>query len=142
MPASQPDASLEDSSWALLAKLCVRHQGPQMSGTPGCSLEPEMLPLICGHSSRSWGTGISTLLNHPFHHASSLSRGLPRWCSGKESACQCRRHKRLGFDPWIGKIPWGRKWQPTLVFLPGKFHEQRSLVDYSPWCCKESDMTE
>ena len=68
--------------------------------------------------------------------------GLPRWCSGKESACQCRRHKRLRFDPWIGKIPWGRKWQPTLVFLPGKFHEQRSLVDYSPWGCKESDMTE
>ena len=37
-----------------------------------------------------------------------------------------------GFDPWIGKIPWGRKWQPTPVFLPGKSHGQRSLPGYSP----------
>ena len=35
-------------------------------------------------------------------------------------ACQCRRHKRCGFDPWIGKIPWRRAWQPTPVFLPGE----------------------
>ena len=38
----------------------------------------------------------------------------------------------LGFDPWVGKIPWSRKWKPTPVFLPGKFHGQRSLVGYSP----------
>ena len=38
--------------------------------------------------------------------------------------------------------PWRRKWQPTPVFLPGKFHGQRSLVGYSPWGCKELDMTE
>ena len=42
--------------------------------------------------------------------------GLPRWLSGKESACQCRRR---GFDPWVGKIPWRRKWQPTPVYLLG-----------------------
>ena len=47
-----------------------------------------------------------------------------------------------GFNPWVGKIPWRRKWQPTPVFLPGDSHGQRSLVDYSPWGCKESDMTE
>ena len=35
-----------------------------------------------------------------------------------------------------------RNWQPTPVFLPGEFHGQRSLVGYSPWCCKESDTTE
>ena len=45
----------------------------------------------------------------------------------KESACQSRRCKRHGFSPWIGKIPWSRKWQPAPVFLPGKFHGQRSL---------------
>ena len=45
-------------------------------------------------------------------------------------------HRRLGFNPWIRKIPWRRKWQPTPVFLPGKPHEQRSLVGYSPWSCK------
>ena len=45
-------------------------------------------------------------------------------------------------DPWVGKIPWRRKWQPTLVFLPGEPHGQRSLVGYSPWGLKESDTTE
>ena len=52
--------------------------------------------------------------------------------SDKEHACQCRSHNRLGFDPWVGKIPWSRKWQPTPIFLPGRSHEQRSLVGYSP----------
>ena len=47
--------------------------------------------------------------------------------SGKESTSQCRRHKRFRFNPWVRKIPWSRKWQPTPVFLPGKFHGQRSL---------------
>ena len=54
---------------------------------------------------------------------------LPRWLSGKEPACQCRR---CGFNPWVGKIPWKRKWQPTPVFLPGEFHGQRNLMGYSP----------
>ena len=53
------------------------------------------------------------------------SRGLPRWLSGKEFTCQCRSCR---FDPWVGKIPWRRKGQPTAVFLPGEFREQRSLV--------------
>ena len=52
--------------------------------------------------------------------------------SGKEPACQCRRRKRHGFDPWVGKIPWRRAWQPTPLFLPGESHGQRSLVGYSP----------
>ena len=52
---------------------------------------------------------------------------LPRWLSGKESACQCRRSRRLGLHPWVGMIPWSRKCQPTLVFLPGKSHGLRSL---------------
>ena len=67
---------------------------------------------------------------------------LPRWHSGKESICQCRRHKRHRFDLWVGKIPRSRKWQPILVFLPGKSHGQRSLAAYSPQGCKESDTTE
>ena len=46
------------------------------------------------------------------------------------------------FDPWVGKIPWRREWQPTPVFLPGEFHGQKSLMGYSPWGCKESDTTE
>ena len=68
------------------------------------------------------------------------SLGLPTWLSGKELACQCRR---CGFSHWVGKTPsWIRKWQPTLVFLPGKFQGQRSLVGYSLRGCKELDMIE
>ena len=62
--------------------------------------------------------------------------GFLKWLSGKESACQCGRCRRHGFDPWVRKIPWRRKWQPTPVFLPRKFHGQRSLVGYSPWDCR------
>ena len=64
--------------------------------------------------------------------------GLPWWLRGKESTCQCRRH---GFDPWVGKIPWRRKWQLTPVFLPGKCHGQRSLAGCSPRGHEESDMS-
>ena len=55
----------------------------------------------------------------------------PRWHSGKQSSCQCRRHRRRGFNPRVRKIPWRRKWQPTPMFLPGKLHGQRSLAGYS-----------
>ena len=48
----------------------------------------------------------------------------------------------MGSDPWVGKIPRRRAWQSTSVFLPGETHGQRSLAGYSPWGCKESDMTE
>ena len=67
--------------------------------------------------------------------------GFPGGTSGKELICQCRRQKRHRFDPWVGKILWRRKWQPTPVFLPWEFHGQRSLAGYSPWGHKESDTT-
>ena len=54
----------------------------------------------------------------------------------KDFACQCWRCKRLGFDFWVGKIPWRRKWQPSPIFLPGKSHGQRSLVGYIPGVTK------
>ena len=50
--------------------------------------------------------------------------------------------ERPGFDPWVRKIPWRRKWLPTPVFLPGKSHGRRSLVGYLPQGGKESDTTE
>jgi len=58
---------------------------------------------------------------------------------GKECTYQWRR---LRFDPWVRKIPCSRKWQPTPVFFPGKFHGQRNLAGYRPWGHKELDMTE
>ena len=54
-----------------------------------------------------------------------FGKGLPRWLSDEESTC---RYRRLRFDPWVGKIPWRRKWQPAPVILPGKSHGQRSLA--------------
>ena len=50
----------------------------------------------------------------------------------KEPTCQCRRCKRCGFDPWVGMIPWKRRWQPTPVFSSGESHGQRSLAGYDP----------
>ena len=67
--------------------------------------------------------------------------GFTGSASGKESTCQCRRPRRCQLDPWVRKIPWRRKWQPTPVFLPGESHGQRSL-----WAAvhgvTESDKTE
>ena len=87
---------------------------------------------------KKWAEGVNKLF-------SKENIGFPRWCSGKESACQCRRHR---FYPWTGRCPgggngippWRRNSSP--VFLPGKFHGQRSLVGSRPWDFKESDMTE
>jgi len=61
------------------------------------------------------------------------TRGFPGGSEVKASASNAGDL----FDPWVRKIPWRRKWQPTPVFLPGESHEQRSLVGYSPQGCKE-----
>ena len=86
-------------------------------------------PAVC--KRQCWG-GLCPCLNipHPL-------RNFPSGSCGKV-CLQCRRPR---FDPWIGKSPWRRKWQPTPVSLPGKFHGQRSLAGYSPRCRKESDTT-
>ena len=66
----------------------------------------------------------SSLTHFRYHPASQSVKNLPTaW-------------KRHGFNPWIWKIPWEREWQAIPVFLPGESHEQRSLMDYSPWGCK------
>ena len=57
--------------------------------------------------------------------------GFPDGSVGKESACnaeECLWCRRREFDTWVRRISWRRKWQPTPVFLPGKFHGQRSLI--------------
>ena len=74
-----------------------------------------------------------------FYWTLDVMRGSPGRLSSKEPTCQCRRCR---FNPWVGKIPWRKKWQPTPVFLPGKSHGQRSLAGYSPRGRKESDTTE
>ena len=55
---------------------------------------------------------------------------------GSDGKSVCLQCGSLGFNLWVGKISWRRKWQPTPVFLPGKYHGWRSLVGYRPWGCK------
>ena len=117
-----------------------------MSGT---SLVGQMVK----HLPTMWETWVQSLgWEDPLEkematHSSTLAWKIP-WteerggASGKEPAYQCRRPKRRRFSPWVGKIPWRRKWQSIPVLLPGKSHGQRSVVGYSPWGRKESDMTE
>ena len=68
-----------------------------------------------------------------------IKAGFPGGASGKEPACQCRRHKRHELDPLVGKIPCRRAWQHTPVFLPGESHGQRNLAGYCPKGHKDSD---
>ena len=89
--------------------------------------------------------GVDDIIEHNYRPGLGFSGDA----SGKEPPCQCRRHKRCGFSPWVGKILWRRAWQPTVSrqflnnigFLPGESHGQRNLVSYCPWGHKESDMT-
>ena len=80
---------------------------------------------------------------HPGIHSTlgTVPTSISWRLGSKESACQCWRCKRYRFDPWVRKIPWRRKRQPTSVFLPGQSHGQRSLAGYSPCGGRESDMT-
>ena len=88
-----------------------------------------------GHSIAKSQTRLKQLSTH-------IKGGFPGGASGKESTCQCGRHKRHRFDSWAGKIPCSRQWQSTPVSLPGKFHRQRSLVGHSLWGHKESNTSE
>ena len=88
---------------------------------------PERLVWVKALAFLTW---IITLTSWFLCH--SLFWGFPGGASGKEPTCNNRRHKRLRFDPWVGKIPWRIKWQPTPVFLPGESQGQRRLACYSP----------
>ena len=92
-----------------------------------CSLSPQHKLWIQIHNMRA--------MSFSFIEGLTEDYGLPS--SSKESACQCRRLKRTGFNRWVRKIPWSRKWQYTPALLPGNFHGQRRLVGYSPWGHKE-----
>ena len=83
-------------------------------------------------------SGSSSQAGTPGYIVSKM-QSFPGGSNGKESACNAAD---LRFNPWVGKIPWRREWQPTPVFLPGEFCGQRSLGGHSPWGCKESDTNE
>ena len=109
---------------------------------PGIEPRPPTLQveaLLSELSGNVWGETRNNLTDmHPLRGAHcgvvDLSAEVtPGDVIGKESTCQCKRHKRHGFSPWIWKIAQRRKWQHTPIFLPGKFHGSRSLEGYSPW---------
>ena len=81
------------------------------------SLRSAVLPWLIGHVWEAVPSYISD----------------PQWLSGEEPACQYRRHKRRGFNPWVRKIPWRRAQPPTPVLLSGETYGQRILAGYSPW---------
>ena len=87
--------------------------------------------LRCQGPHDLWLSAVKPLIPH-------LHR-LPWWLRWQRIHLQCRRP---GFNFWVRKILWRRKWQPTPVFLPREFQGQRSLAGYSPWGHKELDTTE
>ena len=111
--------------------------------TSGFYPSPRLPPMLASldNTALCWTTGCWTVLSLPSSLPRlpdySVSHRLPRW----EPICQCRRHKRGEFDPWVRKIPWGRAWLPILVFLPSESHWQRSMERYSPWGGKELEMS-
>ena len=110
-----------------------------LSGYVVCSLLssqdvdfPSLSPSVClSWSALLYPVCLFYLQHEPYARASLVAQLV-------KNSLQCGG---LRFDPWVGKIPWRRRWQPTPVFLPGESHGQRNLVGYSPWGCQESDMT-
>ena len=99
---------------------------------PGESHGQSSLVGYCPHDWSDWS---------PKHAPYKRYQRFPGGTNDKQPASQCGRRRRHGFNPWVGEIPWRRKWQPTPVFLAGKFHGQRSPMGYSPLGHKESDPT-
>ena len=127
-PVTQLCPSLCDPVDCSTPGLPVHHQLPEVTQTMSIeSVMPSNQLILC-----------RPLLLPPsgsfpmsqFFTSDGQSTGVPGGTSGKELTCQCRRHKRHRFNPWVGKIPWRRAGQPTPEFLPGKSHGQRSLQSF------------
>ena len=104
--------------------------GSRLLALAGCLSRSEYFCIYCVRSCSQAGNqkkkgGAGGILQARHFEGEKVTQWPPRRPRGKESACQCRRHR---FGPWVGKIPWSGKWQPAPVFLPGQFHAQRSLV--------------
>ena len=118
-----------------------------ISGSSKC---PEIKWGTIGESTGGWGWKVAHCLSEsmkmspPRDHLSwgPNDTGLPQWLSGKEFTCSAGVAGDVGSIPGLGRFPWRRAWQPTLVFLPWESHRQRSLAGYGLWGRKESDTTE
>ena len=112
-----------------------------------CTLPPELVEpdfahictlrwerLVHPHLRRVDPHGSKPFSHSLYVHSVNITEHL--WFRSKKPTCQCRS---CGFNSWVQKIPWRKKWQPAAVFLPEKFQGQRNLVGYSPWGRKDSD---
>ena len=116
-------------AWALQVPRHSRSQAALWAGTTA--------PHLLEEQSQAQGGWLSCLRFHCEEEA-----GIEFGPLGKEPSSQCSRHKRRGFDPWFGKMPQRRAWEPTPVLLPGESHGQKSLGGYSPRGHTELDPTE
>ena len=120
-------------TWVILYMFCL-HTWDSMAKRPKtCLTLVLLLILIPGSGSRKDFLGLCC--EEAGTNNNSVS-GLPRWLSGTETTCQCKRHRRWS---WIRKIPWRRKWQPTPVFLPRKSYGQKSRMGCNSGGCKETE---
>ena len=118
--------------------MTLLQQGQPEGSQEGASREKELSAgeeLKDQHTSaldmEGWSHGDGGLKLETLEHQLECV-GFPGGAAGKEPTCQCRRRKRSECDPWVGKIPWRRAYQPTVVFLPRESHRRRRLVGYSP----------
>ena len=141
--------------WSLLSAVCAPGSGRSCTGVRHHALPRCLLPWLkwchqeemrdtnarstskrqgsVWHRRRTMGTEQDDWLWRIWFDIFSFPNretGLSGWLSVWRIHLQCRRHRRRQFDPWVGKSPWRRVWQPTPVFLPGESHGQRSLAGY------------
>ena len=116
--------------WGWRGRLWAGVLSPSPAPRCSCRSDPEAAPYCCVCCQQSCSGPSFSRAKSSVHTVNKISYWsgyckLSWWLRGKESACQCRRHR---FDPLVRKIPWRKEWLSTPVFLPGKFHGQRSLV--------------
>ena len=109
-----------------VAQSCLTPSNPMVCSLPGSSVH-----VIFQTRVLKW---VAIAFSIFFYTYIWKYMGFPSGSVVKNSPARAGHGKRYGFNPWVGKIPWRSKWQPTPVFLPGEFHGQRSLVGYSPSC--------
>ena len=113
----------------------LREEEEGTTGWNGWMASPTQWTRVCASSGRWWRTGSLMCCSPCGHKVLDTTEWLNNNIGGHEgypgglleSTYQCKRH---GFDPWVGRIPWRRKWQPIPILLPGESHGQRSLAGY------------
>ena len=119
---------------------CPTLRDPMDHSLPGCSIHRIFQARVLEWGAIAFSAYSVTksefklrpLIPSPLPFECFIGFPIKQWCSGNEASCQCRRHKRLVFNPWVGKIPWNRKWNPLQYSWLENWMEQRSLAGYSP----------